>query len=473
MKRPKARPAADAAGGVGALSHIRAYLRTKDADALVEMLLEIAEDDPVLFRKLDMASAVARKSGEKLEASLSEAIDSATCADGFIGWREAADWASGVDDALDAIAGLASDSRASLALELAEQAIDRIEAAINSIDNSSGHCGALLERASAIHLAAARTCRPCPVGLAHDLFAREMKGGYDTFLRAAQRYADVLGDEGLAEYRRLAAAAWDKLPARVAGPKGKYEYSGEYSRMTDILDFFAEREGDTDARIAFRAKDLSSPWRYCQLAQFCLSQGRQEEALKWAEEGLWLFEDGGVDEQLLFLVADLLSKVGRKADAEAHLWRAFEAKPSLEIYQRLRKLGGKAACERAVKFLEARCAKAQSSRWSYPADLLVHVLIAEKLFDAAWKAVRQYGASIGVKETLARNSEAACPREALEVYAERVVQLAEGGGNRAYEEAAQLIARMSSLRSKAEQALYILELKSRYSRKRNFMKLLH
>ncbi len=102
------------------------------------------------------------------------------------------------------------------------------------------------------------------------------------------------------------------------------------------------------------------------------------------------------------------------------MWRAFEKQPNLEIYQRLGKLGGKAARERAVTFLEARIAKGQGSRWHYPADLLIQVLMEQKRFDAAWAAVRQHGASSGVKETLAMVSETAHPREALAVYDERV-----------------------------------------------------
>ena len=337
-----------------------------------------------------------------------------------------------------------------------------------SIDDSGGHCGALLERARDIHLAASRTSRPCPVELAHDIFAREMQDSYDTFYGAVQRYAEVLGEDGLAEYRRLAAAAWEKLSPRVAHAKEKYEYSSDYGRLTGILDFFAERDGDTDARIALRTKDLSSSWSYYQLAEFCLSQGRKEEALKWAEEGLWLFEDGRADERLLFFAVDLLSKAGRKAEAQAHLWRAFEKQPNLEIYQQL----GKPAREQAVTFLEARAAKAPSSRWHYPADLLIQVLMEQKRFDAAWATVGQHGASLGVKETLAMASETAHPREALAVYDERVSQLANAGNNPAYEAAARLVARMATLRNKAEQAAYVVEVKARFGRKRNFMKLL-
>ncbi len=218
------------AEGAGTLTRIRDYLKAKGADALVEMIVEMAERDPALFRKLDMAAAT-RGSDKTLEARLRKGIDAATRTGGFVEWREAASWAEGVDEALEAVAGLASDARADIALRLAVQAIDRIENALNSIDDSNGHCGALLERARDIHLAAARSSRPCPVELAHDIFAREMKDGYDTFHHAVQRYAEVLGDEGLAEYRRLAAAAWEKLPPRPARPKVKYEYSSDYSRL--------------------------------------------------------------------------------------------------------------------------------------------------------------------------------------------------------------------------------------------------
>ena len=55
---------------------------------------------------------------------------------------------------------------------------------------------------------------------------------------------------------------------------------------------------------------------------------------------------------------------------------------------------------------------------------------------------------------------------------ERVDELANGGGNRAYEEAAGLIARMGRLRAPAEQTAYVATLKERFGRRRNFVKLL-
>jgi uncharacterized Zn finger protein len=173
---------------------------------------------------------------------------------------------------------------------------------------------------------------------------------------------------------------------------------------------------------------------------------------------------------VLFTVK-LLVQVGREADAVAHLWRAFEKGPSIELYRRLRKLAGKAACDRAVSFLEAQTGKGERIRWLSLADILVEILMHEKMFDAAWAAVLKHKASINRRMTLAGRTEATHPREALQAYGERVEQLASAGSNEAYKEAAKLIGKMAALQSKAEQAEYVASLKVRHGRKRNFMRL--
>jgi uncharacterized Zn finger protein len=469
--------AANAAGengtaeGADALARIRNHLKEKGVDPLVEMIVDLAERDPALFRKLDLAAAAVDADDKVLEAGLRRAIDGATRTRGFVDYREAAGWADDVREALDAVADLTPGGRAGLALRLVAHAVARIERAVEHIDDSDGHCSALLERALDIHLAACHAARPDPVQLARDLFSRETDGTFDTFHGAARLYADVLSEQGLAEYRRLADEAWRKLPTRTDG-RHAGNFSADHFRLVSILDFFAERDGDVQARIDLRARDLSSPWSYLQLAEFCRAQGREDEALQRAEEGLWVLEDGRLDERLVFFAVDMLSRAGRKKDAEAHLWRALEKAPSLELYTRLRKLGGKAAGERAVEFLEARLVKQEHTRWHYPADLLVRILMREKRFDAAWAAVRRHEATKGVKESLARASEATHPREAVETYVARIEDLANAGGNPAYAEAAELVARLAALRGAGEQAAFIADLKERHRRKRNFMKLL-
>ncbi len=227
--------------GAGALARIRAHLAGKPNAALVAMIVELAERDPALFRKLEIASAADGADEKTLAARLMKAIDQATATRDFIEYGEADAWAQGVDEALDALEALDS-KHDGLVFKLAERAIDGIESAIESMDDSNGECGALLERARDIHIQAARGARPDPVALARDLFERETGEGYGTFNGAAWLYAEVLGEAGLAEYRRLATEAWEKLPPRTG--RGPQKVEGDYAGLSEILDRFAERDGD-------------------------------------------------------------------------------------------------------------------------------------------------------------------------------------------------------------------------------------
>ncbi len=455
--------------GAGALARIRAHLAGKPNAALIAMIVDLAERDRALFRKLEIASAADGADDKTLALRLNKAIDQATATRGYVEYGEAGGWAGRVDEALDALDALDS-SRDSLLLKLAERAIDRIESAIESIDDSNGECGDLLERARDIHIRAARGARPDPVALACDLFQREIGDGYGTFDGAAWLYAEVLGKAGLAEYRRLATEAWEKLP-RLTGPS-RQEPQGDYDGLSEIIDRFAELEGDVEARITLRAKDLSSPWKFFELAEFCLEHKGADEALRWAEEGLWTFEDAPSDARLVLFAANLLMKADRRGEAEAVLKRAFERAPDFNVYTRWREAGGEAAREQALAVVERWAAAKTGPSFGHPADLGVKILMHEKRFDMAWAITRKHRVSRAVRESLARESEADHPCQALEVYAERVDELANGGGNRAYEEAAGLIARMGHLRAPLEQTAYVSTLKERFGRRRNFVKLL-
>lgn len=459
------------------LARIREHLGAKTPDQLVAMVMELASRDRDLLQKLDLAAAKAHGDERAIEAQLGKAVDVATRMTDPIGYREASAWADRVEAVLEAVAELVPAGQAGAALRLVEQAIGRIEDAAPSIDDSEGHCGGLLHQAQEIHLAAVSALRPEPVGLARDLFAREMEGDYEAFAGAAGTYAEMLGEAGLAEYRRLAMEAWEKSrPAPRNGRERPASSGGDY-RLRQMIDHFAEREGDVEARIALRARDLTSPYGYLALAEFCLKLGREEEALRRAEEGLWIFEDGRQDGRLVLFAAGLLEKAGRHGEAEAHLWRAFEAAPDLDLYLRLRPLAGEAACDRALASIEARRTKAKGPpvRWGLggpPDDLPVRILIHEGRFDRAWEAFRRHTCSAGTKEALARASEATHGAEALAVYRALVEDLAQLGGEGSYRRAKELVDRIAGLQGRGDHAAYLASLKERHKRRRNLMKLL-
>jgi tetratricopeptide (TPR) repeat protein len=452
------------------LDRIRAHLKQQGVDALVEMVVALAERDTDLFRRLEIAAAAASPGDAKrLEKQLCRAIDGATRTGGFVGPDEVDDWADEVGAALEAIAQLAGAGHGTLAMELALHAIDRIEGAIEEIDDSGGHGSGLLEYAGDIHLAACLVAKPDPITFARKLFPRQLDEQYDTFYRAVVRYAEVLGEAGLAEYRRLAIEAWEKLPPQTRKPAT----GGESDRLVDILDFFAERDGDVETRIALRSRNLSTSSDYLKLAKFCLAEGRAEEALRRAEEGLWMFEDGRPDERLVLFVVDLLAKAGRKEDAATHLWKAFEKSPSVDLYRQIKKLSGKAGGERALTYLEAKAAASQPMTGDMSVSTFIGILMQEKMYDAAWMALRGHpGMGPYLTGPLAEATEKTHPQEALAAHARNVEFHIGMGGSTGYKEACRLIARMAGLRDPAAQAQYVATLKERHRLKRNFIKLL-
>ncbi len=201
-------------------------------------------------------------------------------------------WAANVEAILVHLEGMIDKARAPMVLHLLDDFFVRMDKALQSVDDSDGHGGGLLARASELDLRACRAGKPEPLALARDLFRRETEWESEYFCRASERYRTLLGKAGLAEYRRLAREAWAEFkPLRGGARRVRDDRPEMRYRVQSILESFAARDGDIDAWIAIRATDLSSADAYLQVAKLCADHGRTAEALKWAEEGLWQFED--------------------------------------------------------------------------------------------------------------------------------------------------------------------------------------
>lgn len=284
---------------------IRDHLRAQSLDTLVEKIMTLAERDLALFRDLELAAATDGKDDDALFSSFAHAIAEVTRTPGFIEYDEMRAWASNVEAVLARIDDLIDRDRAGLVLRLLDHFFACMGQALQSVDDSNGHGGRLLARGAELHLKACRAVRPEPLALARDLFRRETEGEWDTFRGASEPYRDLLGTAGLAEYRRLAEAAWaDIKPLRGGARRVRDDRSPLYHPLQSILESFAVREGDIDAMIAIRAKDLSSAYAYLQIAKLCADHARMADALKWAEEGVWQFEDDP-DKRLVAFAAGL------------------------------------------------------------------------------------------------------------------------------------------------------------------------
>ncbi|HEY1560228.1 MAG TPA: SWIM zinc finger family protein [Caulobacteraceae bacterium] len=447
-------------------ARLRAYLEGQTAQALAERLLILARRDGALWRELDSEAVLAAGDDETILALLYESIEEAIDTDGGIDWRGAGAWAKEVTTVVRRIAGLLAAGRAGVAFAALDHLFDLADDALEEFDDSEREAAAALCEARDLHLAACAKVKPDPVALAAQLFERELTQAFDLWTDARRTYAGPLGKRGRKEYRRLAEAAW-----RDGGDR--------YARalVREILDSFAEDDGDVDARIALRAPDANTARDYADLAALCLGAGRREEALAWAEEGVWRLEDRP-DRHLTTLTADLMRDAGRRSDAETLLWTAFEREPDERLHRTLKETAADPAgvADRCARAVEARLAAEGASPWSPLPGLLVDILLGEDRADDAWRAARAHRCSEQVVERLARATEGSHPEDAIAAYADLVEANVGRTQNQGYEAACRFLGHLEGLRARQGQSAahvaHLNSLRTKHKFKRNFIRLL-
>ncbi|WP_022729106.1 SWIM zinc finger family protein [Fodinicurvata sediminis] len=463
--------------GLSDIREIRRSLQDCSHEALVKLVADFAEYDVGFFRMLRRRLQLMPSEEPEAEVRLRSHIEvslhllhAMEDRHDDTGYRELCELISSLEDWV-------AQGQATAALRLSGHLIDRLLEEMDDYAWASGDCGALIKEAARVNLMACELAAPDPVELASDIFGREMKGAYFGSACGAAFYVEVLGKAGLAEYRRLAEEAWQKTPAKAPVDRSWFQMPDRQDgrqlfRLIAIKDYLGELDGDVDARIAARKRDLSSIRKYQELVRFCLEQGRPAEALGYLEEGLWVFPEATSHRNQALDFCDLLERLGQKARGIDLLLEAFSSEPDEQIYGRLAHLGGEAAAEKAVADLRARLREEQGFKRSRMADVLLRILMGRQDFEQAWTVAVDNKLPAASLMKLAKASEAAYPDRARAVYEQEVERLVNSGGNENYRNACGLISRLEKLQSPNYHKEYVEGLVQRYRRKRNFMKLL-
>jgi uncharacterized Zn finger protein len=467
------------------LEDVREYLGREDKAALVELLMERAVWDETLRGQLVLRTAKSRKRrGVDIEV-MKEALDEAIEPGGFLAWNEVGAYARGVEEAIATLASLLEEGHAAEAIGLAEHALRAVERAMGSLDDSDGHMGSILDRLQELHHRACAKTRPDAVQLARHLFERETSSGYDVFSNASVTYADILGEEGIAEYRRLATERWANVPAIGPGEEDPERY-GRRFRLSSIMLGLARMDGDVEAQVEVLKRDVSRAYDFLKIAEVYRDAARSDLALEWAEKGLAAFPDR-TDPRLREFVAEEYHRRERHAEAAAVMWAAFSERPGLEEYRNLKRHADRAGAwdpwrERAWQLLRER---AQSRRqvarpmpWTASADhsILVEILLWEGDVEAAWNEARTGGCSEALWMILAERREAEHPGDAVPIYQRHVDLTLRHAHKDAYVDAVKLLKRVRQAMGRAGtgQAFgdYLRSIRAAHARKRNFMRLL-
>lgn len=448
-----------------AWSRIQAYLGQLPHDDLVNLVLEMARRDAGLLQSLSLKS---QRDGGKRAAALRQAIDQATSLNPRHGWGHAGDYVSGLERTVAELDDLLDDETAADLLDLLEYAIERVETLLEQVDDD-GEFNSVLEDFCQLHREACGLAKLPGETLARRLLDLELAQRFEYCRMDVAGYQDALGEEGIRAYRELAEAAWAE-----SGPGDR--------RLASLMEQLARLSGDVDALLAVKARDLSSSWRYLDIAQILGEAGRDDEALEWAERG-WRADPQNLDNRLRDFLIDVYLKRNRHDEAVQLAWALFEARPWLEHYKKLHQVASKAGVwpeqrQRALTLVEQRAAQAPRpvDAWLPGASTRLEIALWEKDLDTAWKLARQAPCEHHLLIELARQLETRRVDDAIALYKRVIPGFVEQTNNRAYGEAVALVRRVAALlrESKRSPELvdYLITLRGGYKAKRNFMKLL-
>ncbi len=475
-------------GTAGKAEDLRAYLLGLAKTDLVSLLLDLADDDDRLHRRLTLRAAQASPGTLNLslwKGALEEVLGSGDLTD----YRDAYSYAEEIEEVVDSLEDLLRAGQADGVIQLAEHGLSEIEDCMEYMDDSDGWMSGHLHRLQELHLEACRVARPDPVKLAERLFEMEMASSFDTFHQAALVYRDILGETGRAAYRQLVETDWAKVPVLKPGDEDPDRYGRRY-RVTSIMAALARADGDLAALVAVKSRDLSQPYAYLEIASLYEDAGEPALALDWAERGWRAFPGAQRDERLRAFIAKAYQGQGRRDEAMALIWEAFADQPDLGTFGQLEQHGRRAKQwanwrERALGLIRERIADKSTDppggpRWmrgtSRDHSLLVEIFLHEGDEEAAWREAQAGGCSQRLWLALAKRRETAHPEDSVRIYQAHIDSLLRHTGDRVYQDAVGMLQTIEQLlaRSGREGAFRSLltDLRTVHKRKRNLMKML-
>jgi uncharacterized Zn finger protein len=422
-------------------------LREEDKETLINWLLAEAETNEALRSRL-MLAAARRMGSEVLIAQTRKTLEKAIRIRQFAPHRNMRAYAAQVEEALDGVEGLLDSGHAAAMIDPCERGLHLLAEAMSRVDDSDGYMSVLLERLEDLHLRACEAAPPDPVALGEKLFQLEWKGAYNEWDGTVEKYADLLGEQGLAAFRKKADVEWAKVPVRM-GSQGEDEVPHRF-RLTSIMESLAQRSGDMEQLVGVLARDLDSAHRYLRIARLYRDAGQHEEALAWAMKGL--DRNFGTQEvDLRLFVAEDYQRRGCHADALRMVWVEFRRRQSLSSYQLLEKFARQAEDwddwrAQSLAHIRRTIAEKSKDHWlRRDHSLLVEIFLYEKRPEEAWQEAQAGGCGDNLWLTLAKTREKEHPEDAAAVYFLLGDTAITGAMNSRYEAGVQLLEKAAAL----------------------------
>jgi hypothetical protein len=364
-------------------------------------------------------------------SALREMVDRGLRTRRFLDWRAGGEWVRNARPIVAELEATAERSPSRELVELLQRAIGHLVKILQTkADDSSGLIGDLARDLLGAHARACDAGVADPVKLAAWIVRFRFRD-QDFFEADPVRYREALGEDGLAALRQAVAA--------------------EPDRDGFATHWFRERlavlDGDSEQIVALLGGDLSQPYQYIRLAEAMSELGRDDEVLRWCEQGIER-TSGWQTAQLYDLACEVYARRGEPLEVLALRRSQHERSPSSSTYTQL-----KTAADKLEGWPTERDAALRALR-QRDAGELVDALLAEGDIDLAWQAATTAGeVELGLHRwvRLAEHRAATHPADALPIYWRAVEDALHTADRRNYAQAVRLLARARSAATAAGQ----------------------
>jgi uncharacterized Zn finger protein len=433
------------------MDDVKKYLSGCAKEDLVNMLMDQVDNDARLRSRLLLKAAKGLTSGIDMNAFRSS-IDQAVSIGEYVSYTDAYDYFCGINEVIDSIEELLKEGYGAEVIDLSEYAFSRLEKSMGMVDDSDGGSSDVTDRLHEIHLKACMIAKPDPVALAKRLFEWEMHSKWEIFFGAVEHYSEIFGESGLAVYRTLAEMEWSKIPELIPGHSDRDEFGKRFT-IQHIMESLARQSGNIEELVAIKARNLSYAYSYLEIAEIYKKVNLSDKALEWAEKGMKVFKNKGIDTRLCDFLAEEYHHLKRYDDEMNIIWAEFKDLPSLDAYQKLKKHASLQGVwqswrEKALAFLHDKTEKEKTKnvkkaswRWGTIPDnsLLVEIFLWEKKYEDAWQEAKMGGCTQSLWLELADKCALNHFDEVLAIYQRQVENNVEEKNNKSYEEAVSYI----------------------------------
>ena len=424
---------------------VETYLESLYDEELRDLVLTLASASPDALRALENAAGLALDAAEAADADGIELMATArslTSIHDFLGYYEADAYAGEINDFLDELEPLldgpeGADSAAPALLHIATRLRAQLE---NSIDDSSGAVSNTCQ--GAIDLYARACCEGNPDGAELGLWLADFRltsPGWPNV--ALNDFLPALGEEGLAEYRRVVNAA-----ARQAGDEGR---ARDYE-LTGMLLELADHDNDVDRAIVLLSGGARP--QYAAMIERLLAAGRRREAMACLDRAVADSQVMGAN--LRYWAAagtsyevdparavDLYLEDGRSEDALALARGLFRSSPTPETLDFL--LATAERLDRREEEQKAALEWAESQDWR-TGDTVIALALHIDDVDRAWAAADRWGADC-TWQALADAEPQPRPDDAIDLYRHRVTEVLRKTGRPSAQRAVAMASRMRQI----------------------------